>query len=204
MSLVEVSISAVIGYFLGCFQTAYIVGKLAGKIDIRSHGSNNAGASNVTMVLGWKYGALTALLDILKASLSVVFINNIFPGKIELLFIAGTFSILGHIFPFYLKFKGGKGAASFIGMALAIDFKIALICILIIVIVTLIIDYIAVGSIAMFIALPVTTYLYNYSLTCTAIGIGLAMLCIYKHQINIKRILNNEETGLRKVATKKK
>lgn len=203
MNIVQVIISALIGYILGCFQTAYIIGKLAGKTDIRSHGTGNAGASNVTMVLGWKYGAATAAADILKASLAVVAVNYIYPNSKELLFIAGAFAILGHIFPVFLKFKGGKGAASLIGMVLAIDFKLAVIAILAIVVITLVIDYIALGSIAMFAALPVSTYYFNYPLFCTIVGVGLALLCVYKHKSNIERILKKEEVGLRKVAKRK-
>lgn len=204
MSFSGVFTAVLIGYIFGCFQTAYIVGRIVKRIDIRNHGSNNAGASNVTMVLGWKYGVLTAIVDILKASLAVVLVGIMFPSSKELLFIAGSFAIIGHIFPFFLKFKGGKGAASFIGMLLVIDMRIAIIAVITIVIITLVVDYIALGSIAMFITLPLSTYFYNYSFVCTLIGISLVILCIYKHQINIRRIIKKEETGLRKVVRKDK
>jgi acyl phosphate:glycerol-3-phosphate acyltransferase len=153
---VEIVVSVLIGYALGCFQTAYIIGQVVKKVDIRTQGSNNAGAS----------------------------------------------AVLGHIFPFFLRFKGGKGAASLIGMLLAIDIKIAIIAILTIVVITLVIDYIALGSIGMFSVLPLTTYAFNYPLICTLIGVLLALICVYKHQINIKRIIKREETGLRKVVKK--
>jgi glycerol-3-phosphate acyltransferase PlsY len=156
------------------------------------------------MVLGWKYGALTAFADIFKASLAVLLAGAIFPGSKELIFIAGASAVLGHIFPFFLKFKGGKGAASLIGMLLAIDLKLAIIAILTIVIITLVIDYIALGSIGMFSVLPVSTYVFNYPIICTLIGVGLALLCVYKHKINIKRIIKKEETGLRRVVNKNK
>lgn len=200
MDFVQVLVTAFIGYAFGCFQTAYIIGKLAGKTDIRSHGTGNAGASNITIVLGWKYGVITAIVDIAKAFMAVLTVNYIYPASKELLFLAGAFAILGHIFPAFLRFKGGKGAASLIGMVLAIDFKIAVIAILAIVAITLIIDYIALGSIAMFAALPISTYYFNYPLLCTMIGIGLALLCLYKHSSNIKRIIKKEEIGLRRTA----
>lgn len=204
MSLYNIIASALIGYLFGCFQTAYIVGRVKGKIDIRKHGTSNAGASNVTIVLGWKYGAVTALTDIFKAAAAVLLIGALFPNSKELLFITGAFAILGHIFPFFLKFKGGKGAASLIGMSLAIDLKIAVIAILTIVIITLLIDYIALGSIAMFLALPISTHIFHYSIICTIIGIGLALICIYKHYINIIRIMRKEEAGLRVVVKNKR
>lgn len=204
MGIFEFAVSVLIGYFFGCFQTAYIIGRVVRRIDIRTQGSNNAGASNVTMVLGWKYGAITALADIVKAALAVLIVGVIFPSSRELAFVAGASAVLGHIFPFYLGFKGGKGAASLIGMLLAIDFKIAVIAVLTIVIITLIIDYIAIGSIGMFAVLPVATYVFNYPFLCTLIGVGLALLCVYKHQINIKRIIKKEEAGLRKVVKKER
>jgi glycerol-3-phosphate acyltransferase PlsY len=204
MEGVQVVVSIVIGYLLGCFQTAYIMGRAVKKIDIRTAGSNNAGASNVTMVLGWKYGIITALADIFKAAFAVILVGSIFPNSKELIFIAGAAAVIGHIFPFFLRFKGGKGAASLIGMLLAIDFKIAFIAIITIVVITLIIDYIALGSIGMFTVLPISTYAFNYPLVCTAIGVGLALVCVYKHQINIKRILTKEEAGLRRVLNKNK
>lgn len=204
MNFYNVAVAALIGYLLGCFQTAYIIGKIVGKIDIRKQGSLNAGASNVTMVMGWKYGAVTAAADIFKGALAVVLTGLIFPNMKELLFIAGASAVLGHIFPFFLKFKGGKGAASLIGMLIAIDLKIAVIAILTIIIITLVIDYIALGSIGMFAILPITTYAFSYPLICTLIGIGLALLSIYKHQINIVRIIKKEEAGLKGVINKKK
>jgi acyl phosphate:glycerol-3-phosphate acyltransferase len=201
MSYFGVIVSAFVGYSFGCFQTAYMVGKVVKNIDIRNYGSNNAGASNVTIVMGFKYGLFTAFVDIIKAILAVTFINSIFPKSVELLFIAGAFAVLGHIFPFYLKFKGGKGAASLIGMVLAINFKMAIIAILTIIIITLILDYIAIGSLGMFAVLPITTYLFNYSTICVCIGVFLSLLSIYKHQINIKRIIRKEEVGLRKIVS---
>ncbi|MCM0647879.1 glycerol-3-phosphate acyltransferase [Clostridium swellfunianum] len=203
MGVLDIIITISIGYMLGCFQTAYIIGRVVKKIDIRTQGSQNAGASNVTMVLGWKFGAITAFADIFKAALAVILVGIIFPNSKELVFIAGASTVLGHIFPFFLRFRGGKGAASLIGMLLAIDIKIAAIAILTIVIITIAIDYIALGSIGMFSALPITTYAFNYPMICTIIGIGLAFLCIYKHMINIRRIMNKEESGLRKVVKNK-
>jgi acyl phosphate:glycerol-3-phosphate acyltransferase len=202
MNITSFIISALIGYALGCLQSAYIIGKLAGRIDIREHGSNNAGASNVTTILGWKYGIMTALLDIVKAVVAVLIVKNMYPASPDLEFAAGAFAILGHIFPFYLKFRGGKGAASLIGMFLAIDIKIAIILALSIVILTLVLDYIAIGSIAMFTAAPISSYFLGYPLGAIVICAGLAIICYYKHYINIVRILKGEEVGLRKVINK--
>ena len=204
MNLTNIAISILIGYMLGCIQTAYVIGRLVKKIDIRQHGSNNAGASNVTTVMGWKYGILTAVIDILKATAAALIVRYMFPGIVSLQFIAGTFAILGHIFPFFLKFKGGKGTASLIGLIIAIDIKIALILALILVILTLITDYIAIGAIAMFTAGPILVYFWGYPFEAAMLCLLLALICYYKHYINIIRIIKGEETGLRKVIDKNK
>lgn len=199
MNLMKLILCMAIGYLFGCIQTAYIIGKKVKKIDIRNYGSNNAGASNVTTIMGWKYGVITALVDIFKAVIPVFLIKLIFKDSVVLPFIGGAFVIIGHIFPFYLSFRGGKGAASLVGMVLGIDFKIAIILIAAILLITLIIDYIALGTISMYLILPFSTYYFNYPLACTLMSILLAAICIKKHYVNIIRIKKGEEVGLRKV-----
>lgn len=202
MSGFQIIISIILGYAFGCIQTAYLIGKFVKKIDIRQHGSNNAGASNITTVMGWKYGAITALVDILKAVIPVLIIKLMYPQNSVLAFLCGALVIIGHIFPVNLGFKGGKGAASVIGMFLMLDFKIGLIMVLILVILTVIVDYIALGTIAMFTAAPVLTYLYGYPIKAVIFCVALAVLSYYKHYINLIRIARKEETGLRKVINK--
>lgn len=196
-------VAAISGYFLGCFQTAFVLSQFVGKFDIRDKGNNNAGASNVTIVMGWKYGILTAFIDIIKAVVAVLVIKWLFPNSDYLYFISGFFAIIGHIFPFYLKFKGGKGTASIIGMALAIDFKIAAILILTIIIVTILTDYIAIGTLAIVIIWPIAKYIAGYSVAGVCMLCIIAAISIYKHLANYKRILNKEETGLRSLFQKK-
>ena len=116
-----------VGYVFGCFQTSYFLSKKFINKDIRKMGSGNAGASNVTSEMCLKFGIITAILDILKAYLPVKLILIIFPTasqQIELMVIAGTAAILGHIFPFFMNFKGGKGIASYLGVLLGIDLQL--------------------------------------------------------------------------------
>ena len=195
--------ASIIGYLFGCIQTAYILIRIARKEDIRTLGTANAGASNVTAVAGWKLGIITAAIDILKGTAAVYIVSLFFPKSIELLYVTGAFVILGHIFPAYLKFKGGKGTAALIGSMLAINIKIALILVITLVIITIITDYIALGSISMFTMLPAVTYIYNYKLICMLVGFFLLSICIYKHLINLKRIFKKEELGLRAVIKRK-
>ena len=197
MSIKTALLSFIIGYGFGCIQTAYIVGRVVRSIDIRNHGSSNAGASNVTQVIGWKYGIITGIADILKATAAVLLVRRLFPGVPALLFIAGAAVLLGHIFPFYLRFRGGKGAASLVGMMIPIDIRIALIIAVSIIVVTVITDYIAIGSMSMFTLLPIATYIFGYGTVCIAIGIVLCLMSYYLHRGNIKRILNHTEVGLR-------
>ena len=122
------------GYFPGMFQTGYIYGKLHG-IDIRTQGSGNAGTTNTLCVLGWKAGAVTFIGDLCKAILAVVIIHLLYreryPDAVGVLELyAGFGAVLGHNFPFYLKFQGGKGIACTSGMILAVCPMAAPFCLL--------------------------------------------------------------------------
>ncbi len=188
--------SIVLGYLLGNFQTAYLIGKFFGKIDIRQKGSSNAGASNVTQVMGWKFGVLTALADILKAFLAVRISFWVF-GSDAYAFTAGTFAVLGHIFPFYLKFKGGKGLASLVGMMLAFKPEIGLAMMASVLFLTIATDYIAVGSLTVYLGLPVLLFFYGMEKAILLESAALALLGLWLHIGNIKKILRKEEKGLR-------
>lgn len=203
MDVIQYLIAALIGYLFGCFQTAYFIGKFKKNIDIRLFGTNNAGASNVTRVLGWRYGIITAIFDILKGTAAVILVGRLFPGNTVLLFIAGAFVVVGHIYPAFLGFKGGKGTASLIGISIAINIKIAIIIVLALVIITVLTDYIALGSLAMYTLLPILSLFYKYQLSCIIIVTLLCLIGYYKHIINIKRMLAKEEVGLRQVARKR-
>lgn len=198
----KIVLAAIIGYLLGCLQTAYLVGQSVKSIDIRQHGTQNAGASNVTTLIGWRYGALVAMVDILKATLAVTMGRALAPQELTPAFVAGAFAIIGHIFPVFLRFRGGKGAASLIGLLLGLDLRLFVIASALLVVFTLLTDYIALGSIAMYLMLPIGLYLLRYPPLCIAISVGLAALIIWKHSINIARIMSGNEVGLRSVAFK--
>lgn len=196
-------ISAVIGYLFGCIQASYFIGKFVRKIDIRKHGTTNAGASNVTMVMGFKWGLLAGLLDVLKASAAVWTVNVVFPNAQDASLIAGFFAVIGHIYPFFLGFKGGKGIASLIGMYLAYDWRIGLIILCIQVVASAITDLVTVGSVLLYISLPILTIYYGYSTLGLYISIILIVIGIYKHYPNIIRVIKKEEPHIRAVLLKK-
>ena len=185
-----------IGYLLGSSSMSYYISKLK-NVEIRDKGSKNLGASNTMMVLGWKYGLLVGIHDIGKSILAVVLAKHFFPDLELVGFLAGVASVLGHIYPFYLKFKGGKGFASYFGMTLALNWKLALIIALAVVLVTLITDYIVVGT-----TLTITTVPIFYGIVTRGFIVPLILLIAtlviaYKHRMNYVRIYKGTEIGLR-------
>lgn len=185
-----------LGYLLGCSHMAFYISKLK-KLDIRSAGSGNLGASNATVLFGWGSGILVALHDIGKAFLAVSLAKLLFPEVPHIGAVAGVASVLGHIFPFYLGFKGGKGLASYFGMTLALDWKLALIAAAVIVLATLITDFISIGALSTITVVPIYMGITTGSMLPAAIlCIGTAVM-YYKHWENIVRIAKKEEIGLR-------
>jgi len=189
----QIIITVLIGYAFGCIQSAYFLSKMVGKMDIREHGSGNAGASNITAIMGWKYGFIVASVDVLKGLLAVLVAKWIFPGNPDLAYLSGMMAIIGHIFPFYLKFRGGKGVATLIGMMLGLNWKLGMFFLLLVVIPALLADYIVIGSFTTFITLPIVTFISGYPIVFTLMSICLTILVFYLHRGNIQRIINKEE-----------
>jgi glycerol-3-phosphate acyltransferase PlsY len=189
----------IIGYFIGCIQSAYCVGKLVGHIDIREHGSGNAGSTNVLRVLGVKAGALTFLGDILKSVVAVILCRLLFKTQdiTSVTIYAGLGVVLGHDWPVFLKFKGGKGVASTIGLILALlNLPIIVISYAIGITTVVLTKYVSFGSILFSISLPILFLVFGYSMEAIFIAIIFMLLIIYKHIPNIKRLLNGTENKL--------
>lgn len=192
-------ISIAIGYLAGCSSMAFYIGLLKKK-DIRTAGSGNLGASNATVLFGWAAGVAVALHDIGKALLAVFVAKWLFPQLEYAGVVAGIASVLGHIFPFYLRFKGGKGLASYFGVTLALNWRLALMVAAIVILVTLITDFISVGAMSTVVFVP------TYMAISTQNWILVSILCIgtvvmlYKHWENVVRICNRTEIGLRSTA----
>lgn len=151
-------IAGIIGYLFGCLHGSQLVGKIK-NVDIKNSGVKNAGASNTTIILGWKYGILVALIDIFKATLAILLVlfiitENGITGDWKYLLIYTTvfFVIIGHNYPITMKFSGGKGTASLVGALIAIDWKIALIGIAILLIFTFTTDYLVIGVLCMYLS----------------------------------------------------
>lgn len=201
--VIQIIISGLIGYLLGCVQAAFLISKFVGKMDIREHGSGNAGASNITTIMGIKYGVIVGLVDILKGILAVSIVKWIYPENPDLAFLSGLMAIVGHIFPFYMKFRGGKGVAALVGMMIGLNWKLGLLFALLVIIPAVLTNYIVVGSFTTFTALPIVTYIEGYPLVFVIFGLSLAVLVFYLHRFNIQRIINKEETKISSVLFKK-
>lgn len=209
-------ICVAIGYLFGLFQTGYIYGMI-NHVDIRKHGSGNAGTTNALRTLGWKAGAITFIGDCLKCVLAVVLVRFIFADSshVELLAIyAGLGAVLGHNFPFYLNFKGGKGIASTAGLILAVNPVMFLIVAIVFIAIVWFTQYVSLGSIVIMVLFVIQVVIYGqmggFGLTdgelyeFYAIAIVLAALAIWRHRANIKRLATGTEnkTDLRKIGKK--
>lgn len=198
-------VAVAIGYVIGLFQTGYLYGKSHG-IDIREHGSGNSGTTNTLRTLGWKAGAITFIGDVAKAIVAVVIVHFLFremEGLKVIELYAGFGAVLGHNFPFYLKFKGGKGIASTSGMILAVCPQAAPLCLILFIAIVLATRYVSLGSIIMVIAFVVQTITYNhlgwlgvesgYMLEFDILAACFTALAIWQHRANIKRLINGTE-----------
>jgi len=210
MNAIQFISALLIGYLFGCFQTSYFISIKFGKTDIREMGSGNAGASNVTSEMGWKFGILTGVTDVLKAFIPAKLILFIFPVAypqvaLELMIIAGMGAVLGHIYPFFMDFRGGKGVACYIGMILAIDWQIGVAAIIFLIVLTIITDYVSIASILLYVIIPCLAYYSdNYSDTVVACLLILLVIGVGKHWVNIQNLLAGNETGFRSVFKKNK
>lgn len=192
-------LAALMGYLLGCSNMAYWLG-LIKKVDIRGNGSGNLGASNATVLLGWGAGVIVAVHDIGKAVLAVLLAKLLLPEVEYAGAAAGVSCVLGHIYPFYLKFKGGKGLASFLGMVAMLNWKVGIAVALLLVVITLVTDFIALGTISVSVASPVGIFLATGSIVVPLILCIATVVMIFKHVENVQRILNHTEIGLRSTA----
>ena len=198
-------ITAVIAYFCGCFNGAVIVSKYILRNDVRNHGSGNAGLTNFHRVFGGPLTAVVILTDVLKAVVAllvgaVIFRRFVFNGADIVVFAkywAALFCLLGHMYPFYLKFKGGKGFAAYIGMMLALNWKAALVIIAALVVLTVVTDYIVVGTVTTVVTYPAFVAFYTHSVVAVCLLLVATGAILYKHRGNCVRILNGTEPGLR-------
>lgn len=201
MELLFIIIGVILSYLLGSMPTALWVGKAFYGIDIREHGSGNSGATNTFRVLGKKAGTAVLLLDVIKgltAASLVRYLMFIEPGSIRyvnLQLLFGLSSVMGHVFPIYCKFKGGKGIATLFGMVIGIHYLSALACLFLFIIILFSTRYVSLSSILAAVAFPLIAIVgyKNEEPLFVAFGIAAAIMVVMTHQKNIVRLVTGNE-----------
>ncbi|MDR7869864.1 MAG: glycerol-3-phosphate 1-O-acyltransferase PlsY [Tissierellaceae bacterium] len=192
----KIFLSIIIGYLIGCFSSAYFVGKMSKGIDIRLHGSGNAGATNALRVMGLKLGALTFFMDAFKGIIAVIAGRLIMGYNGGL--ICGFFAVIGHNWPVFLQFKGGKGVATSIGVLASLHFISALAAAPLAILLIFITRYVSLGSMIYLISVPISYALVasEFNKQHFILALLLALLSIYRHRSNIQRLLTGNENRI--------
>lgn len=191
-----------IGYVFGCLQTSYIIGKLIKKVDIRDFGSGNSGATNAIRVFGKKLGMFCLIMDALKGVAAISVARYCLDGTTLLLLITGFGVILGHNYPFYMNFKGGKGIAASLGIFLAIDYRVFFLAGIPSLIFLAMTKYMSLASLSysLLLLLFMGVFYYNQPqgiliILSTAVFTALAF---WRHKDNIKRLASGTERRIGK------
>ncbi|MCI8759674.1 MAG: glycerol-3-phosphate 1-O-acyltransferase PlsY [Clostridia bacterium] len=204
-------IMAIIAYCIGSINFSIIISKKMAGFDIREKGSGNAGTTNMLRAVGKKAAAITLLCDVLKGVVAIVIsiiIGNMVQGanKELLLQIAGIAVVIGHTFPIFFSFKGGKGVATSLGILLMSNWQIGLICLVFAIVLMALTKMVSLGSCGAAVLFPVLTLFINQNYTILTEGkkgsnyliysIILAVIVLYNHRSNIKRLLNGTENKI--------
>lgn len=188
--------SSIIAYLLGAIPNGLIWGKLIWQTDLREHGSHNIGATNAWRTLGKTAGFFIFALDFLKGFLSV-YIASVLVGTPLSMVLAGVLAIVGHSCSIFLKFKGGKGVATGLGVIVMLMPLEALIIFLVWLIIVKISGYVSLGSVIAAALVPLLFYVGGYPLEFIIFGVLAAVLIIVRHHANIIRLLNGTESKIK-------
>ena len=207
----EYIIIAIIAYLIGSINFSILISKKKAGYDIRQKGSGNAGTTNMLRNLGKKYAAITLICDVLKGVVAIgiaIIVGNILgdTNKALLVQIAGVAVVIGHTFPIFFGFKGGKGVATSLGILLMSNWQLGLICLVFALVLMALTRVVSMGSIAAAILYPVLTLFVgggHYIVESSGLGSGyfiysviLAVIVIFNHRENIKRILSGTENKI--------
>ena len=204
--MVAVFMVAIIAYLIGSLSSSVIISKKFAGFDVREKGSGNAGTTNVLRTVGKKAALITLICDVLKGVIAIgvaLLIGKQFPevNRAFLVQVAGILVVVGHTFPIFFKFKGGKGVATSLGVLLMTNWQVGLICLVFAIMLMAVTKMVSLGSIMAAILFPVLTIFikdnyiadgYNYII----FGIAMAVLVIFNHRSNLKRIYNGTENRL--------
>lgn len=214
MEVLVITIFGLLAYLIGSLPTSVWLGEAYFGIDVRDFGSGNAGATNTFRILGKRAGIIVMLVDIFKGWTATSMATLLFyadaVSEERLVFFKlafGVLAVLGHIFPVYVRFKGGKGVATLLGMVLSIHMDAALLCIAIFLIVLLASKYVSLGSIIAALAFPIVMLLPIFSPEKPILiifGFVIFALVVLTHQKNIVRLINGEESRTVLIRMKKR
>jgi glycerol-3-phosphate acyltransferase PlsY len=215
MNVLIIIATTVVAYLLGSIPTAVWYGQGFFGVDVRQHGSGNAGATNTFRVLGKRAGTVVMLVDVLKGYTAAILSSILWFSDVttegEILtfeIVFGIVAVLGHLYPIFAGFKGGKGVATLLGMVLAIHPEMALICIGIFLLVVIASQYVSLGSILAALAFPVLLLLQIFgqeeSPLLIVFGFVMFLLVVLTHKKNIRRLLHGQENRTILIQLKKK
>ena len=193
----EKIILIILSYLIGAISTSIIICRLK-SIDIRQIGSGNAGATNTVRALGKKYGAIVLILDILKGSLPTIIAKIMSPDSLILPICCAFATVAGHVFPIYFSFKGGKGAATFIGTIIVIFPLGALICFLVWISTLILSGYVGLATVLAAIIFPVSIFLFAEP-SLTFFGLASMSFVLITHYKNIIRLIQRKESRFEKI-----
>jgi glycerol-3-phosphate acyltransferase PlsY len=211
MNVLYTSIAFIVAYLLGSIPAAVWIGKIFHNIDVREHGSGNAGTANVIRVLGWKTGIPVLIIDLAKGWTSAMmpeFLHIAPPGSAMLesmQILAGLTAIVGHIFPLLAGFRGGKGVATIFGVLLAVQPLLTVCCLGVFLIVLLLTGIVSLSSMSAGIAFPLLLFIFfdTPSVIFKIFSVFVAIALLVTHRKNIKRLLKGEESRLITIGRKK-
>ncbi len=197
----------IISYLMGSFPTSIVTGKLLKGIDIRQHGSGNAGATNVFRVLGWKAGIAVLFIDMLKGFVPAFWVYRLAVGHvdlpaIDLQIIAGLSAVFGHIWTIFAGFKGGKGVGTGAGVIIALAPFAVLVALVVFIVTVALTRYVSLGSILASITVPLVVILQKtigqqpVPLELVIFTLFIPLLIIYTHRSNIQRLLQGNENKI--------
>jgi glycerol-3-phosphate acyltransferase PlsY len=185
------AVIAILAYLIGSVSTGFILGKVAG-VDVRTAGSGNIGATNVARVMGKGRGLLTLIADVAKGFLPALVARQMAFSDLAVA-VVGAAAFLGHLFPVFLKFRGGKGVATAFGVLLAVALQAIWVPLAVFVAAALASRRVSLGSICAAVAAPLALWFFSYPAPLTALGVFFAAFIIARHRANIKRLLAGTE-----------
>ncbi len=205
-------VALILAYLLGSIPTSVWIGRIFYNVDIRQHGSKNAGSTNAIRILGWKPGLTVLAFDIFKGWLAVnlVHLTDYYIPEtgdfINFQLLLGIAAIMGHVFPVYVGFKGGKGVATLVGFILAIDPNTTLVCLGVFVVTLIITKYVSLSSMVAGFSFPfIVIFIFKTTTPSLVIfSLIISVLLLFTHQKNIERLLRKEENKANFLLSKKK